>query len=184
VRALATATTAMIYAQIIIGATMRHTGAGLAIPDFPLMFGGIVPDHWDPRIAIHFAHRVGAVVVAAAIFATLAAVLVRARQQRQLVVPALVLDTLVVVQIVLGAMTVLSGRNPWINSFHVVCGALVLTTSLVLTLRGWRSVIADSELRIADSRKAIADRDPIRNPINNPIRNPQSAIRNSSVARP
>ena len=30
-----------IYAQILVGATMRHTDAGLAIPDFPLMFGGI-----------------------------------------------------------------------------------------------------------------------------------------------
>jgi hypothetical protein len=27
----------------------------------------------------------------------------------------------------------------WINSVHVVCGALVLTTSLVLTLRTWRA---------------------------------------------
>ena len=46
---------------------MRHTGAGLAIPDFPLMFGGILPDHWDGRIAIHFAHRVGALLVTIAI---------------------------------------------------------------------------------------------------------------------
>ena len=46
-RRLATATTVLVYTQILIGATMRHTGAGLAIPDFPLMFGGIVPDHWS-----------------------------------------------------------------------------------------------------------------------------------------
>src|SRR3954453_10103119 len=39
-RGIATAATLLIYAQILIGATMRHTGAGLAIPDFPLMFGG------------------------------------------------------------------------------------------------------------------------------------------------
>ena len=41
-------------------------------------------------------------------------------------------------QITLGALTVLSRRAVWINSLHVVCGALVLTTSLVLTLRSWR----------------------------------------------
>ena len=34
-RRVATATTALIYLQILVGATMRHTGAGLAIPDFP-----------------------------------------------------------------------------------------------------------------------------------------------------
>jgi cytochrome c oxidase assembly protein subunit 15 len=60
----------LIYAQILVGATMRHTGAGLAIPDFPLMFGRLVPDHWDPKIAIQFAHRVGAVIVTLAIVAT------------------------------------------------------------------------------------------------------------------
>jgi len=27
------------------------TAAGLAIPIFPLMFGHLVPDHWDPKIA-------------------------------------------------------------------------------------------------------------------------------------
>src|SRR5436190_18010061 len=57
---IAVVTTAAIYLQIVIGATMRHTGAGLAIPDFPLSFGHLVPTHWDPKIAIHFAHRVGA----------------------------------------------------------------------------------------------------------------------------
>src|SRR5689334_23713634 len=32
-RRMATLTTVAIYAQVLIGATMRHTGAGLAIPD-------------------------------------------------------------------------------------------------------------------------------------------------------
>jgi len=139
-RRAATATTLLIYAQILIGATMRHTGAGLAIPDFPLMFGGLVPDHWDPKIALHFAHRVGAVVVACAILATAALVRSRARDRDELVRPALLLVALAAVQVTLGALTVLSGRDPWINSFHVVCGAMVLTTALVLTLRTWRGV--------------------------------------------
>ena len=32
-----------------IGATMRHTDAGLAIPDFPLAFGHLIPPHWDAQ---------------------------------------------------------------------------------------------------------------------------------------
>src|SRR5438552_3324261 len=67
---LATTTTALIFTQILVGATMRHTGAGLAIPDFPWMFGHVVPDHWDAKIAVHFAHRVGALAVAVAIAAS------------------------------------------------------------------------------------------------------------------
>src|SRR5206468_3298787 len=60
---LAVVTTALIYVQIVIGATMRHTGAGLVIPDFPLAFGHLIPPQWDSKIAIHFAHRVGALTV-------------------------------------------------------------------------------------------------------------------------
>src|SRR4051812_25853756 len=60
---VASVTLAVVYVQIVVGATMRHTGAGLAIPDFPWMFGHFIPDHWDSKIAIHFAHRVGALCV-------------------------------------------------------------------------------------------------------------------------
>src|SRR6185436_3118500 len=66
-RRVATTTTVLIYVQILIGATMRHSGAGLAIPDFPLMFGGVFPDRWDAGIAVHFAHRVGALIVTTAV---------------------------------------------------------------------------------------------------------------------
>ena len=137
-RRIATATTVLVYSQIIVGAAMRHTGAGLAIPDFPLMFGHVVPDHWSPAIAVHFAHRMGALVVTCAILMAFAHLRANHRGRRELMRPASLLVALVAVQVTLGAFTVLSQRNPWINSFHVVGGALVLTTSLVLTLRSWR----------------------------------------------
>ena len=142
-RRLATATTVLIYSQILVGATMRHTGAGLAIPDFPWMFGHVVPDHWNRAIAVHFAHRAGALVVTGAIVMASAYVWSRHRRRRELTRPAALLIALVAAQLTLGALTVLSQRNPWINSFHVVGGALVLTTSLVLALRSWRVRFAD-----------------------------------------
>src|SRR5262245_25102077 len=138
-RRLATSTTILIYSQILIGATMRHTGAGLAIPDFPLMFGHIIPDHWNAAIAIHFAHRVGALVVTFSVAGTAGYIWSQHRDRLEMTRPALVLVVLVAVQVTLGALTVLSRRDPWINSFHVVSGAMVLTTSLVLTLRTWQS---------------------------------------------
>jgi len=142
-RRFATAVTALIYAQILIGATMRHTGAGLAIPDFPWMFGHVVPDHWNGKIAIHFAHRVGALLVTLGTFTLAGYVWSHHRGRRELTRPAALILALVATQVTLGALTVLTGRDVWINSFHVVCGALVLTTSLVLTLRSWRGHFAD-----------------------------------------
>jgi heme a synthase len=142
-RALATATTAIVFSQILIGATMRHIGAGLAIPDFPLMFGHLVPDHWSAKIAVHFAHRVGAVVVAAAVVTTAFYIWRRHTDAADLASPALKLMILLVVQITLGALTVITRRDVWINSVHVVVGALALATSLVITLRSWRVRFAD-----------------------------------------
>jgi heme a synthase len=142
-RIVAMATTAVVYTQIIVGAVMRHSGAGLAIPDFPLMFGGLVPDRWSNAIAIHFAHRVGALIAAAAVLATSAHIWYHHQGRRELMRPAALIVGLVVVQITLGALTVLSRRNVAINSAHVVCGALVLATSLVITLRSWRFRFAE-----------------------------------------
>ena len=147
-RRLATTATVCIFIQILVGATMRHTGAGLAIPDFPWMFGHLVPDRWDSKIAVHFAHRVGALIVALAVLAAAAPVWSRHRGRRELTRPATLALVLVVTQVTLGALTILSRREPWINSLHVVCGALVLTTSLVLTLRSWRVRFAPAGVRL------------------------------------
>ena len=174
-RRLATFATVLIYTQILVGATMRHTGAGLAIPDFPLMFGHLIPDHWSRAIAIHFTHRLGALLVTLTILALFAHVRSRYRGHRELMRPATLIVGLVAVQVTLGAATVLSQRDPLVNSIHVLCGALVLTTSLVITLRSWRGRIADRGLRIADS---IEDSPAAAVEIRNPIRNPQSTIRN------
>ncbi len=61
--ALCTMTTGAIYIQLMLGALMRHTDSGLAIRDFPLSFGRIVPHFTSSHIAIHFSHRVGALLV-------------------------------------------------------------------------------------------------------------------------
>jgi len=140
---VAVITVATIYTQIVIGATMRHTDAGLAIPDFPWMFGHLIPDHWDPKIAVHFAHRVGALAVAIMVLATTGHVLAHHRQRAELLRPSLVLLALVSLQVTLGALTVLSGKHYIINSLHVVTGACVLVTTLVLTLRAHRARFAD-----------------------------------------
>jgi len=77
-------TAAAVYAQLILGAVMRHTGAGLAIPDFPLAFGALVPPFDRPGVAIHFAHRMGAVVVLALVAWTASTIRARHPRQRRL----------------------------------------------------------------------------------------------------
>jgi cytochrome c oxidase assembly protein subunit 15 len=141
-RGIAAVATLMIYCQIIAGATMRHLEAGLAIPDFPLAFGHLVPQVWNTGVAVHFAHRVGAVLVTFAIVATAGHIWYHHPTRRELTRPAIILLALVLVQVTLGAYVVWSGLQPIINTAHVVNGAAVLATSLVLTLRCLRSRFA------------------------------------------
>jgi heme a synthase len=135
---IAMATTGLVYLQILVGATMRHTDAGLAIPDFPFAFGHVLPPTWDAKIAVHFAHRVGAVIVTVFAIATTGHVFFRHRSRPELWRPSALLLLLIASQITLGALTVLSRKHYIINSLHVVTGASVLATSLVLTLRSRR----------------------------------------------
>lgn len=135
---LSAITTAIIYLQILIGALMRHLGAGLAIPDFPTSFGQAVPPLWNEYIAINFIHRCGAVVVTCFVAWTVARVLMNHRDERQLRRPALALIVLLTAQICLGAITIWSRRAVLPTTSHVAIGAAVLVTSLTITIRSWR----------------------------------------------
>jgi heme a synthase len=142
------ATVAMIFFQLLLGAVMRHTKAGLAIPDFPLAFGRVVPPFSSFPVAIHFAHRVGALAVAAFVLAC--AVLAFQSGRPGLKKSALLLVLLVAVQIFLGALTVLSGKAVAVTTAHVATGALLLGSALAFTLASLR------EPRVADARRARA----------------------------
>jgi len=133
--ALAVATTAIVYAQIIVGAVMRHMHAGLAIPDFPLNFGHVVPPMFSLPIAINFAHRCGAVVVAAMVVWTVARALRDYDDEPALRRPALGMLVLLVIQVSLGAATVLSRRAVIPTTSHVAVGAALLATCVALALR-------------------------------------------------
>ena len=134
---LAAITTAAIFGEILIGAVMRHMGAGLAIPDFPLAFGRIVPPLESTFIAVNFAHRCGALAVATLVVWTVARVLRFYRNEPALRRPAISLLLLLVAQISLGAVTIWSGREVVPTTAHVAVGAGVLATSLILTLRAY-----------------------------------------------
>lgn len=136
---LASVLTATIFVQILIGAVMRHTGAGLAIPDFPFVFGGLFPPELTFPIAVHYTHRVGALVVAGLVVAVIVQVVRRGWRYAGLRYPAVLLGLLVVVQITLGALVVLSGRAVLPNTVHVGVGATILAISLVLTLNARRT---------------------------------------------
>jgi cytochrome c oxidase assembly protein subunit 15 len=129
---------AVVYTQLVLGALMRHTEAGLAIPTFPLAFGRWLPPLDDPRVAVHFAHRLGAVAVLVALARLLWTCL--ASRERRFAALGCGLFALVLLQIALGAFTVLSGKAVLPTTAHVATGAALLAGTFLTALRGWRTL--------------------------------------------
>jgi cytochrome c oxidase assembly protein subunit 15 len=138
--ALTIATAATVYVQLILGAVMRHTGAGLAIPDFPLAFGRILPPFDSAAVAIHFLHRLGALAVATMITWTAVRTLRGHGAETQLTRPAVAALVLVAVQITLGALTIWTQKAVLPTTAHVACGAAILGTMVLLALRARRAL--------------------------------------------
>jgi cytochrome c oxidase assembly protein subunit 15 len=135
VKVLAWTLVGAVYCQLMIGAVVRHLHAGLSIPDFPLAFGQIIPPMINERVAIHFAHRVGALVVTLLTVAVAVTACTVARRHERLRRTAIGLVGLVTVQVLLGASVIWLRREPVITSLHVVNGAAVLATALLLAMR-------------------------------------------------
>lgn len=150
VRQLGVGCVALLFGQLTVAATMRHNYAGLAIPTFPLTpEGGLVPAHWDFRIAIHFIHRVMAVVLAVALAAYVVALWRDAAVPTALRWLGLGVLALLAFQIVLGAEIIWTARNAYVTTWHVIIGALTLATTFLLTFLLHRGSFAESALRPA-----------------------------------
>ena len=138
---------ALLLAQLIIAAVMRHNAAGLAIPTFPYSTadGHLLPAHWDFRVAIQFAHRMMAAVLAVAL--TLFAFVIR--RDRGSTLPmragASALMSLLVLQILLGAEIIWTMRHADMPTGHVLIGALLLATTFWLTWVAHRDAIEPRE---------------------------------------
>ncbi len=151
-----------VLLQLVLGAWMRHTGAGLAIPDFPLSYGMLVPPLGEAEIAalnslrehaglspvtgaqvaIHFAHRVVALcILVISIFLTNHTVR-KYRDERRFREPVLVLQVLVLFQVFLGALAIWTGKGVEVATGHVAIGALILATSTVFALQVFRTPTA------------------------------------------
>ncbi|MGH7493883.1 MAG: COX15/CtaA family protein [bacterium] len=154
-RALTAVTTGLIFFQLIIGAIMRHSKAGLAIPDFPLALGKIIPPFDSFGIAIHFAHRVGALVVAFFSAWTVTRIFRYYRDAPLLYRPALLLVFGILTQFTLGAFTIWTQKAVLITTAHVATGALILGTSLVLALRSYQ--VSSSLFIFTHAREPLAE---------------------------
>jgi len=123
-RALLWFTAAAIYAQILLGATVRHTGAGLVCVDLPLCRGALWPSGVHPMVHLHMAHRAIAFVVLGLVCWSSLRV---ARSSRGLIrALAWAAPALAVVQIGLGILTILTFKDLVPLTAHLLVAAQLL----------------------------------------------------------
>jgi heme A synthase len=140
-RRLAFATLVLAYVQLVFGAIVRISGSGMGCGDnWPRCFGSWLPRLDDPTVAIEFTHRVFAAVVSAMV-AALVLLAFRSRAEpgvggRGGVLRASVLAVaLVLVQALLGMVTVRMGNSAVATVAHLLNGALVLAALAIAVLR-------------------------------------------------
>lgn len=171
-RRLALAASALVLVQLVLGALMRHTGSGLAIPDFPLSYSQWIPPT-DPaelqsindyrltyydlppvelsQMWIHYAHRLGALLVSIVVLMNVVHILKNYTDHR-LRELAIIQGMLLVVQLLLGALTVWTGKGVQIATSHVAVGALLLGTSVALAAWTYRLLAVS----VREARQALA----------------------------
>jgi cytochrome c oxidase assembly protein subunit 15 len=137
-----------ILLQLVVGATMRHQNAGLAISTFPRAAadGSYLPVINDPRVLVNFLHtRVGAVLVTVLLLVLGITALRRAGNEPRLTRPAWTLMALVLIQFSLGIFVIWHLKPRTLTTLHVVNGAALLGTTLLLAMRATHAVaVAES----------------------------------------
>lgn len=131
-------TATCVFLQLLVGATMRHLGAGLAIPTFPQAMpdGAWMPKVHNAFVDLNFTHtRFGALVVTVFVVAFAVRALRNAGGDRLIVRPALLLFVLLAAQLTLGVFVIWQLRPPMLTTLHVVNGAALLAATVLLNLR-------------------------------------------------
>jgi cytochrome c oxidase assembly protein subunit 15 len=162
-------TTSVVYAQLALGATMRHEHRDLAILDFPSAYGQIIPSVTASKLAeinrwrnaralsevtpfhiwLQMAHRFLALLIAAGVIACLFQA--RAAELRSTPLTRFS-DTwflLLACQITLGAWVIWSNKAADIATAHVAIGAIMLAFGVI---------ISTISLRLSQSSEAAPTR--------------------------
>ncbi|MDD8016764.1 MAG: COX15/CtaA family protein [Bacteroidota bacterium] len=150
----------VVFIQLALGALLRHTYSGLAVPDFPLAYGQIFPTisrdaiaqynqnllreeiRWagdtpieSYQIVIHMIHRLWAYVVAITVIGAGFKVYRAKFLPKKIRRNGGVMIAAVAIQFTLGALTVLTRKEVVVTTAHVAVGAFTLVLCVLTTLQ-------------------------------------------------
>lgn len=143
-RRLARAGLAVLLVQLALGGYVRHAGAGLACPDFPLCSGDLLPVGW--LASVHWIHRwLGVLLLGVFVHLALAGRTVATR----------LVAALAIAQVSLGVATVLLQLAPPVRAAHAAVGYALWATLVWVSVEAgcWRPASAPAA-RPGAGRKA------------------------------
>ena len=134
-----TAAASFAFALVVFGAIVRINGAGMTCPDWPRCRGVWFPD-LSTSVVYEWAHRVGAPVLTLLIVLTFALAYRYRRDLSEAMRFAWVSLAMVVLQILIGALTIKYANNPPSVAAHLVVGIGTFISLLLVCYATWTQV--------------------------------------------
>ena len=133
-----------LYAIIITGSLVRLTGSGLGCADWPQCSTTKFVDVSTGHAAIEQINRLFTGFVSAAVIAAVLGSIFVIPRRKSLIWLSSGLVAGVLAQVILGAVVVLTGLNPWSNMAHFLVSLALVTTAVFLVEHaGARNVVDD-----------------------------------------
>jgi len=127
------ATAGLMLVLIVIGSIVRTTGSGLACPDWPLCHGRLIPP-LQFNVLVEWTHRLVAGLVSLMLGGTVVWTLAHRATRSRLGLLAVLMVVLLVVQVLLGALTVWKLLDPGVVGGHLAVALLLFATLLTFSL--------------------------------------------------
>lgn len=138
---LATATVISVFVLVIIGGVVRVTGSGLGCPDWPLCYGKVLPP-LEYTAIIEYTHRfVASVIVGPLVLVTAVVGIARYRSDGWVWIPAALSVPLLIVQGLLGGITVLTHLPGGVVALHLATAEVLLATCVLIMVASYRTPI-------------------------------------------
>lgn len=121
----------LLFIQAVLGAYVRHSGSGLACPDFPTCLGFWIPPSLAGIVLNHYAHR----LLAYFIFIVFIVTFIVSNYKESIKDANSYLLTaclLIVFQIMLGVLVVLTQLTFYVTAIHLSIGLAILSVTLLL----------------------------------------------------
>ncbi|HEY6406293.1 MAG TPA: heme o synthase [Ktedonobacteraceae bacterium] len=138
IRRVAWIAVAVTYFLVALGGTVRATDSGLSCPDWPLCYGQAFAAI-DYHTFLEQFHRFIAAIVSVLIITLAVSAYLWARKERQLLISALIVaPLLLVIQIILGGLTVLWKLPPTIITAHLGTALALFATIITIAVMASR----------------------------------------------